>query len=40
MQSVDRNAYFLVANDVNAHQGEWLGSSTTTVHGKAALGFV
>ena len=40
VQSVDRKAYFLFVADVNARHEQWLLSSTTTVHGRAALDFV
>ena len=39
VQSVDIKASFLFVADVIAHHEEWLGSSTTTVHGRAALDF-
>ena len=32
--------FFLFIGDVNAHHEEWLGSSTTTAHGRAALDIV
>ena len=37
-QSVDRK-FILFIGDVIAHHEEWLGSSTTSVHGNAALDF-
>ena len=40
MQSVDRKASFLLISDVNAHHEEWLSSSTTNLHGRAARDFV
>ena len=33
---MDRNASFLLVGDVNAHHEEWLESSTTCLHGRAA----
>ena len=39
VQFVDRKASFLFVNDVNAHHEEWLGSSTTKLHGRAARDF-
>ena len=39
MQSVDRKAYFLFVSDVNAHHEDELGSSTTTLYGRAARDF-
>ena len=39
VQSLDRNAYFLFIGDVNAHHEEWLGPSTTNLHGRVARGF-
>ena len=40
VQSVGKNASFLFVGDVNAHHEEWLGSSTTNLHGRAARDFV
>ena len=40
VQSDDKKASFLFVGDVNAHHEEWLVSSTTAVHGRAALDFV
>ena len=39
MQAVDVRAYFLFMGDLNGHQQEWSGSTTTNRHGVAALDF-
>ena len=39
LQYVDRKASFLIVGGVNTHHGEWLGSSTINLHGRAALCF-
>ena len=39
MQSVDRKASFPFVGDVNVYHDEWLESSTTNLHGRAALDF-
>ena len=36
---VDRKASFLLVDDVNAQLKEWLGVSTTNLHGRAARYF-
>ena len=36
---MDRKAYFLFVGDVNSHHEQWLGSSATNLHGKAARDF-
>ena len=37
VRSVDNKTSFLFFGNVNAYHEKWLGSSTITVHGKAAL---
>ena len=39
IQSVEKRKSFLFVGNVNAHHEEWLGSSTTTMHGRAVLHF-
>ena len=39
IQAADRHAAFVFVGDFNGHHEEWLGSSRTDVHGRAALEF-
>ena len=39
VQSVDKKAFFLFVDVVNAHHENWLGSSVTNLHDRAARDF-
>ena len=39
VQAVDALALFLFVGDLNGHHQEWLGSTTTNLHGVVALDF-
>ena len=39
VQAANVHASFLFVGDLNSHQQEWLGSTTTNHHGVVALNF-
>ena len=39
VQAEDVHACFLFVGDLNCHHQEWLGSTTTNIHGVAAYDF-